>query len=189
MFSKTINYQPSQFRQTDDTFWNICCDLFAICFCTLRPSHNGHHLVDYISTNQRIQRSLFLNVFSDSKVQGSKHGAHLGPIGPRWAPCWPHETCYLGYSLWACGTIYTPRNHATIGSVWLNQREYVNETSNSGIFFHMLWFDFTNMPYKLSSAKCQPSSFFNGLSVNGMDISARELSHTSRSIFHITMTS
>ena len=28
----------------------------------------------------------------DSKV----HGAHLGPTGPRWAPCWPHELCYLG---------------------------------------------------------------------------------------------
>ena len=27
---------------------------------------------------------------------------HLGPTGPRWAPCWPHELCYLGdYSgLW-----------------------------------------------------------------------------------------
>ena len=22
---------------------------------------------------------------------------HLGPTGPRWAPCWPHEPCYLGY--------------------------------------------------------------------------------------------
>ena len=31
-------------------------------------------------------------------VQGSwgQHGAHLGPTGPRWAPCWPHELCYLG---------------------------------------------------------------------------------------------
>ena len=30
--------------------------------------------------------------------QGSwgQHGANLGPIGPRWAPCWPHEPCYLG---------------------------------------------------------------------------------------------
>ena len=25
-----------------------------------------------------------------------QHGAHLGPTGPRWAPCWPHELCYLG---------------------------------------------------------------------------------------------
>ena len=29
--------------------------------------------------------------------QGSwgQHGAHLGPTGPRWAPCWPHGPCYL----------------------------------------------------------------------------------------------
>ena len=26
----------------------------------------------------------------DNKV----HGAHPGPIGPRWAPCWPHEPCF-----------------------------------------------------------------------------------------------
>ena len=24
--------------------------------------------------------------------------AHLGPVGPRWAPCWPHEPCYQGCS-------------------------------------------------------------------------------------------
>ena len=31
-------------------------------------------------------------------LQGSwgQHGAHLGPTGPRWAPCLPHELCYLG---------------------------------------------------------------------------------------------
>ena len=30
-------------------------------------------------------------------MPGSKvHGAQLGPTGPRWAPCWPHEPCYLG---------------------------------------------------------------------------------------------
>ena len=22
--------------------------------------------------------------------------ANLGPTGPKWAPCWPHELCYLG---------------------------------------------------------------------------------------------
>ena len=39
--------------------------------------------------------SLALNheykIHPDSKV----HGAHLGPTGPRLAPCWPHELCYL----------------------------------------------------------------------------------------------
>ena len=24
------------------------------------------------------------------------HGANMGPVGPRWAPCWPHEPCYQG---------------------------------------------------------------------------------------------
>ena len=30
--------------------------------------------------------------------QGSweQHGAHLGPTGLRWAPCWSHELCYPG---------------------------------------------------------------------------------------------
>ena len=36
------------------------------------------------------------NPLPDSKV----HGAHLGPTGPRWAPCWPHELCYLGWDRW-----------------------------------------------------------------------------------------
>ena len=32
------------------------------------------------------------------RYQGSwgKHGAHLGPVGPRWAPYCPHEPCYQG---------------------------------------------------------------------------------------------
>ena len=32
------------------------------------------------------------------RYQGSwgQHGAHLGPVGPRCAPCWPHEPCYQG---------------------------------------------------------------------------------------------
>ena len=28
-----------------------------------------------------------------------QYGAHLGPTGPRWAPCWPHELYYLGFVL------------------------------------------------------------------------------------------
>ena len=32
-----------------------------------------------------------------SQSSWGQHGAHLGPVGPRWAPCWPHEPCYQGY--------------------------------------------------------------------------------------------
>ena len=29
-----------------------------------------------------------------------QHGAQLGPTGPRWAPYWSHEPCYLGHLGW-----------------------------------------------------------------------------------------
>ena len=31
----------------------------------------------------------------DSKVHGANVG-HIWATGPRWAPCWPHQPCYLG---------------------------------------------------------------------------------------------
>ena len=31
-----------------------------------------------------------------ARFMWGQHGAHLGPTGPRWAPCWPHELCSLG---------------------------------------------------------------------------------------------
>ena len=30
----------------------------------------------------------------------AQNGAQLGPAGPRWAPCWSHEPCYLGSYHW-----------------------------------------------------------------------------------------
>ena len=39
-------------------------------------------------------RVLVFVMYPDNKV----HGAHLGPVGPIWAPCWPHEPCYQGTS-------------------------------------------------------------------------------------------
>ena len=29
-------------------------------------------------------------------IHMGQHGTHLGPVGPRLAPYWPHEPCYLG---------------------------------------------------------------------------------------------
>ena len=29
-------------------------------------------------------------------LKWGQHGAHLGPTGPRWAPCWHYDLCYLG---------------------------------------------------------------------------------------------
>ena len=38
-------------------------------------------------------------------VDGNFHGAHLGPVGPRWAPCCPHKHCYQGW-YWHIEVIY-----------------------------------------------------------------------------------
>ena len=54
--------------------------------------------------NSRIcvsKRGVTINIILDGVITtliGSwgQHGAHLGPTGPRWAPCWPHDLCYLG---------------------------------------------------------------------------------------------
>ena len=62
-----------------------------------------------IETNKFSLTTLHLNRFPLTRQpfwsrQGSprkqsswgQHGAHLGPVGPRLAPCWPHEHCYQG---------------------------------------------------------------------------------------------
>ena len=41
-----------------------------------------------------------IDVWSSHRTQiassRGQHGAHLGPVGTRWAPCWPHQPCYQG---------------------------------------------------------------------------------------------
>ena len=74
------------------------------------------------------------NNYPDSKV----HGAHLGPTGPRWAPCWPHELCYLGMLLnygvftmavtWTLWCLKSLASQWTICSGW-PQRNYQSSTS------------------------------------------------------------
>ena len=40
----------------------------------------------------------FICLYKPPRWQSSlgQHGSHLGPVGPRWAPCWPHDPCYQG---------------------------------------------------------------------------------------------
>ena len=48
-------------------------------------------------------RGYFLTAITPRyQISWSQHGAHLGPIGPRWAPCWPHEPCSQGPNVYPC---------------------------------------------------------------------------------------
>ena len=52
---------------------------------------------DYDDNNNDNNFSLS-NYTQIAKFMG-QHGAHLGPVGPGWAPCWFHEPCYQGRTL------------------------------------------------------------------------------------------
>ena len=52
----------------------------------------GHYML-FIWQNLEHMRN---NLIITPCVPGGQHGAHLGPVGPRLAPCWPHEPCYQG---------------------------------------------------------------------------------------------
>ena len=43
-----------------------------------------------------IKSSFVMTVGSQIANFMGQNGAHLGFVGPRWAPCWPYELCYLG---------------------------------------------------------------------------------------------
>ena len=45
-------------------------------------------------SNTVTQHECRLYVYQENLVWFSWH--HLGPTGPRWAPCWSHGLCYLG---------------------------------------------------------------------------------------------
>ena len=56
-----------------------------------------------------------------AKFMGPTNGAHLVPVGPRWAPCWPHEPCYLGqyadimtWKCWLYYWLFVRRNHCSL---------------------------------------------------------------------------
>ena len=49
-----------------------------------------------------------------------QHGAHLGPVGPRWTPCWPHELAIRLYTEEATYVIYeSTRRDINIDKLYL----------------------------------------------------------------------
>ena len=85
---------------------------------TKSTRHTGHCVYRFWMTESQIGMSLcprktLLNLWYDDDIisifrvmsphplprqQGSwsQHGAHLGPVGPIWAPCWPYKPCCQG---------------------------------------------------------------------------------------------
>ena len=53
------------------------------------------------------------------QVSCGQHGAHLGPVILRWAPCWHHEPCYQGchFVKWWSVLAVTPERPIILRSV------------------------------------------------------------------------
>ena len=66
---------------------------------------NYYFIIIYNRVPNRYSQTLSLCVHSRPRLQSSwgHHGAHLVPVGPRWALCWPHEPCFEGIHMeWCC---------------------------------------------------------------------------------------
>ena len=47
-----------------------------------------------IGRSEGSEKDLTKKMHPRKQSSWGQHGAQLGPVGPRWAPCWPHEPCY-----------------------------------------------------------------------------------------------
>ena len=76
---------------TFNDFWMYMCMWVFLSY--FKQNANVVHLKpEFLNKSSSIHcaEGVVVFLFPDCNV----HGAHLGPVGPRWAPCWPHEPCY-----------------------------------------------------------------------------------------------
>ena len=65
--------------------------------------------------------------------------AHLGPTGPRWAPCWPHELCYLECYMnrWLTPVLQTTRfSDRIINSLYICHLHQIRFMNNINAVHH-----------------------------------------------------
>ena len=73
--------------------------------------HDGAKYRDETNLTLDTHWNLIVTCIPRSQSSLGQHGAHLGPVGPRWAPCWPHEPCYQGCSAFICHSCRSVLNH------------------------------------------------------------------------------
>ena len=84
--------------------------IFILCTCSVAQCWAPRCLWRWVKNTEYPHNQLGPRWGADQSITGKKkhpwwqgswgqRGAHLGPTGPRWTPCWPHELCYLGYGV------------------------------------------------------------------------------------------
>ena len=90
MLSMATNFSESDENTTifidENDFENVVCIMSANLFPPQCITWSNWTILD----ERNICRCSL--PYPDSKV----HGAYLGLVGPKWAPCWPHGPCFQG---------------------------------------------------------------------------------------------
>ena len=92
------NFTDSQlcWKQFIEPLWRIIWPPWP-CKCSFPTTDDVLTCDLYVRFNRRngIYAPWVIHILREQGLWG-KQGAHLGPAGPRWAPCWHHEPCYQG---------------------------------------------------------------------------------------------
>ena len=70
---------------------------------SLTHDYDSKHILQKLKrnismTNGTDQATTETTTSPQTAISWGPHEAHLGPVGPRWAPCGPHEPCYQGHN-------------------------------------------------------------------------------------------
>ena len=95
----------------ENVFDNVVCEKWAIlsqpqCVKTYGQVRSVKKVIDRVPAPSL--RNMLTAVHVPAQIARficGQHGAHLGPGGPRWAPCWPNEPCYQGAFIASCNGI------------------------------------------------------------------------------------
>ena len=92
---------------------------------SIRPSIHRRLIAAECRHHSRDYKPYGVSV-SDHTLIARFMGPPWGPPGPRWAPCWPHGTCYLGRFRWYIQMAYCkvcPLEQLSVNfELWVNVR-------------------------------------------------------------------
>ena len=92
---KKLNFSPVTQGKNAHNISQEICSTFALCFVLLSFVSCWFNQIP-LNRHHRCWAVARLQPYPRYQSPWGQHVAHLGPVGPRWAPCWSHEPCYQG---------------------------------------------------------------------------------------------
>ena len=97
LYSTKALYRPFLFHKTNVRHvYSIYVHMEKFCFVVVICHIFIPSLQNCFTSTGAIVRKVWKKQVPWWQGSWGQHGAHLGPVVPRWAPCRPHEPCYLG---------------------------------------------------------------------------------------------